>query len=387
MESYGRHVGPDAKHYFTLAKELELAGDLDHAATALDRAYGLDPSHAEIVNARRQLLDRLAIRERGIVFRYVPAGTFEMGSEVGDPDESPLHPVRLDSYWVSDTPLSWAAFCSLMGWSPPPEGLPPEEPAEQLPSGAFVKKTINRVLRRSEQPISPKQERRIWIAIENRIRLQYCEDGTTRALDWHAHAPEQQRMRGKRRVSSREVFGAPPREDPSRPWTYAEKPMISVSWYDAETLCTKLSTAAVKYCLPTEAEWEKAARGGLIGCPYPWGEQRPSSSTSDFDRFDRFSILPMHKFAPNGYGLYAISGGVWEWTSDWYDAQYYANSPRRDPTGPGSGQEKVIRGGSWADCAEATSVSFRMSHVVEDPFGGSGTPNIGFRLCRRLVKV
>jgi len=387
LESYGKHAGEDSGRYFRLAKELEKAGHPDHAATALDRAVGLDPGDGEIQNARRRLLDRLAITENGIVFRYIPAGTFEMGSDTGEPDEAPVHAVRLDPYWLAETPVSWACFCSLMGWSAPPEGLPSQQPTEASPSGGFVKRTIRRVLQGTGKPDPGNRDTIVWVELENRIRLQYCEDGTTRAIDWHAHAPEQQWMRGSQPVSSREIFGQPPREDPKRPWTYGEKPMISVSWYEAQALCARLSTAAVKYCLPTEAEWEKAARGGVIACPYPWGDQRPSSSTSDFDRFDQFSILPMRRFAPNGYGLYATSGSVWEWTSDWYDAQYYAISPRCNPTGPEEGQERVIRGGSWADCADVTTVSFRMSQLVKDPErGGGGTPNIGFRLCRKLSK-
>ena len=386
LESYGENEGKNAQEYSTLARILEGEGDLHNAATALDRAYGLSPADAAIEHSRRQLLDRLAVTENGIAFRYIPAGTFLMGSDAGEPDEAPVHPVRLDAYWVSDTPLSWVAFCSLMGWSSPPEGMPPQEFADDPKSSGFVKRTISRALGRPEKAVPANREMMFRISAENRIRLQYCEDGTTRAIDWHAHAPEQQWTSGGQPVSSRKLFGEPPREDPSRPWGYAEKPMISVSWYDAETLCKKLTSPAVKYSLPTEAEWEKAARGGLIDRPFPWGEQAPSSNNSDFDRFDQLSIQPMRRFAPNGYGLYAVSGGVWEWTSDWYDAKYYATSPRRNPTGPESGQEKVIRGGSWADCAEVTTVSFRMSHIVKDiRSGGSGTPNIGFRICRKIT--
>ena len=308
-----------------------------------------------------------------------------MGSEAGEPDETPVHPVRLDAYWVSDTPVSWAAYCSLMGWSQPPDGMPPQEPPAPPESG-LVKRAIDRVLQRSEAPNLANREMFFRIAAENRIRLQYCENGTTRAIDWHAHAPEHKWNRGGQPVSSRELFGAPPREDPNQPWGYGEKPMIAVSWFDAEALCNKLTTSSVAYRLPTEAEWEKAARGGLIGCSYPWGQQRPSPNICDFDRFDHFSVLPMRKFAPNGYGLYAVSGCVWEWTADWYDAQSYASGVGRNPTGPDTGLEKVIRGGSWTDCAEVTTVSFRMSHSVKDiRSGGGGTPNIGFRVCRKAL--
>jgi len=386
LESHGKNEGDDPHDYFKLAKDLEAAGDLHHAATAYDRAFGLNPTDVEIEPARRRLLDRLAVSENGLAFRYIPAGTFQMGSDTGEPDEAPVHPVRLDAYWISDTPVSWTTFTALMGWSAPPEGMPPQEISAGSEESGLVKRAINRMVQRPEAPIPANREMMFRIAAENRIRLQYCEDGTTRAIDWHAHTPEHNWMKGGQPVSSRKLFGEPPRKDPNRPWGYGDKPMIAVSWHDAESLCTKLSRSAVTYCLPTEAEWEKAARGGLIGCPYPWGQKGPSPHTSDFDRFDHFAILPMREFVPNGYGIYAVSGCVWEWTADWYDAEYYTSSARKNPTGPEKGQEKVVRGGSWADCAEVTTVSFRMSHLVRDArCGGSGTPNIGFRVCRKVL--
>jgi formylglycine-generating enzyme required for sulfatase activity len=93
----------------------------------------------------------------------------------------------------------------------------------------------------------------------------------------------------------------------------------------------------------------------------------------------------MTSFAPNGYGLYAVNGCVWEWTSDWYDRGYYGDAPDNDPTGPAEGREKVLRGGSWADCAEALTVTFRMSRASaswrDGTWGQARAPNIGFRLC------
>jgi formylglycine-generating enzyme len=178
------------------------------------------------------------------------------------------------------------------------------------------------------------------------------------------------------------MFGEPSRTDAHRPWRYDTKPMVSIGWQDAEDLCARLSTADVRYTLPTEAEWEKGARGGLAGRRYPWGDDPPTPDRCDFDRFGDFSIRVPTTFPPNGYGLYAMSGTVWEWTSDRYDALAYA-----DATPPPEDAPRALRGGSWSDCADAVTVSFRMSRDSgswRDAMGGGHfAPNLGFRLCRR----
>jgi sulfatase modifying factor 1 len=365
-----------------LAEQLQAAGDVHIAATALDRAFGLDSNDAAIRQARKLLLDQLSLTEHGIVFRYVPAGTFLMGSEQGDADERPVHGVQLDYFWISETPISWGCYCRVMDWEPPPNGMPKDLDAQK---------------RRSDKSL--------WnLGGANKIRLQYCEDETRGARDWHAHLPEHDWKKGTgETVSSKKLFGEPNRGNSGRSWGYDEKPMVCVGLEDIERFCLKLSLAVVqpsagllasilgrkknttakspRFRLPTEAEWEKAARGGLIGKRYAWGDEEPGSDRCDFNRFDQFSILPMKRFAANDYGLYAVSGGVWEWTSDWYDAEYYAQSAEKNPSGPVEGKKKVVRGGSWSDCAEAVSVSFRMSMGGEGP-PVEGNPNIGFRVCR-----
>jgi formylglycine-generating enzyme required for sulfatase activity len=361
-----RECGPegDPHQAVNAGRDLEAAGDFRAAATAYDRAFGLAPSDLEIARARQDLLDRLALEELGLRFRYVPAGTFLMGSEAGDPDERPVHPVRLGGYWMAETPVSWADYCRLLGWLPPPEGQPQPLPAagEKWSDADFA------------------------LFILNKIRLQYCENETVTALDWHRHRPEMKWDAGGEEKTSRELFGEPPRADPEAPWGYDRKPMVAVRWHDAAGFCAVVSGGPVRYRLPTEAEWEKAARGGLIERRYPWGDEPPSAERCDFDRFQQFSVLPTRRLPPNGYGLYAMSGGVWEWTSDWYDGSYYGSSPLESPTGPAQGSERVLRGGSWADCAEAVTVSFRMSVKTYEPgergWGREISPNIGFRLVR-----
>jgi formylglycine-generating enzyme required for sulfatase activity len=357
--AYGREDDP--RRYVALARELLAQGQPRAAATAYDRAFGLAPDDAEIGAARRTLLDQLAVVEHGIVFRYIPAGCFLMGSERGDPDEAPVHPVRLSDFWMAETPISWAKHCELMGWEPPPAGMPPKY-FEQLQAARRKDRDDNWFFN-------------LWAATQ--IRLQYCENETNSARDWHAHVPDQAWTGGNdEQVTAHKIFGQVSREHPEQPWGYDQKPVVAVAWEEAVALGERISTAQITYRLPTEAEWEKAARGGLIDARYPWGDDPPSAERCDFDRFEQFSIRRMRTFPPNQYSLYAMSGCVWEWTADWYDAGYYHANPSIDPTGPANGEQRVLRGGSWADCADALRVAFRMSRPT------SVAPTIGVRLCR-----
>jgi formylglycine-generating enzyme required for sulfatase activity len=349
----------------TLGRELEEDGNREGAATVYDRAYGLDPANEEVRVARARVLDALAVVEHGLKFRYIPGGPFLMGCNEGEPDERPWHPVWLSPFWLAEAPVSWGAYCRLMGWAPPPTARLPEGggPAGVADQGAlFILHNINK------------------------IRLQYCEDQTTRAVDWHAHLPEVAAN------PTRAGFGVPPRTDPTAPWSYENKPMVAAAWQDALELADRLSTKDVLYHLPTEAQWEKAARGGLIGGRHAWGEEPPDAERCDFNRFGAFSLLPMRTFPANGYGLYAMNGCVWEWVRDWYDRDYYRTAADRDPEGPAQGEERVLRGGSWSDCAEVVTVTFRMSRASagwREGFrqGASPAPNVGFRLCRTVRRA
>jgi sulfatase modifying factor 1 len=189
--AYGRDE--DAEKYAALAEELAAQGDLHAAASAYDRAFGLHPEDSRITTARRDLLEQLSCVEQGILFRYIPAGTFLMGSETGDPDETPAHPVQLDAFWMAETPLSWAKQCELMGWEPPT-------------SPAFHQQ-------RPEAFKDKEGEKRFWWRIQgDKERLQYCENETLRARDWHAHQPEMLWNAGtERQKTSRDIFGEVPR--------------------------------------------------------------------------------------------------------------------------------------------------------------------------------
>jgi len=139
----------------------------------------------------------------------------------------------------------------------------------------------------------------------------------------------------------------------------ATLPVTSVSWFDATSYCAWLSAHwELPVRLPTEAEWEFAARGGFAQRLYPWGDDLPTISA---DRWQS-GPEPVGLCEPNGYGLFDMCQNVHEWCSDWYDPLYYAASPEEDTRGPSSGSRRASRGGAWrhqikiARCAARSSI-------------------------------
>ena len=149
-----------------------------------------------------------------------------------------------------------------------------------------------------------------------------------------------------------------------------ERPRHRV-WLDATNYCRwRSASAGARVRLPSEAEWEKAARGGLDGARFPWGGARPERT--GFDRPPRPADTPA-----NPWGLLALSGVCHEWCLDWEDETYYARSPERDPRGPETGTRRVSRGGAWRHQDPWSPVAHRSSLPPDLRYS-----DYGFRLVR-----
>ena len=155
-------------------------------------------------------------------------------------------------------------------------------------------------------------------------------------------------------------------------------PVEMVNWNDAQEFISRLNkgTGAGKYRLPTEAEWEYAARSG--------GKREKHSSGDVYDGAWYFASSgnethPVGTKAPNGLGIYDMSGNVWEWTNDWYEGDYYSHSARKNPAGPSTGDLRVLRGGSWETGPVDVRTTYR--NYLKPEYRGGGN---GFRLMRAI---
>jgi len=161
----------------------------------------------------------------------------------------------------------------------------------------------------------------------------------------------------------------PPRfwDDPA--FNRPRQPVVGVSWFEASAYCEWLSEDRdVRYRLPTEAEWEKAARGGPDRV-YPWGDE---PFDGEGGRFNQHATWDVGHAPPNPYGIIDIGFNVHEWCSDWYDPAYYAVSPERDPQGPAKGERRASRGGAWRHLVKVSRCSARSSIPPEYQYNDYG---------------
>ncbi|HET7090346.1 MAG TPA: SUMF1/EgtB/PvdO family nonheme iron enzyme [Anaerolineae bacterium] len=136
--------------------------------------------------------------------------------------------------------------------------------------------------------------------------------------------------------------------------THADHPVTGVTWFQAQEYCAWAGRR-----LPSEAEWEKAARGP-DGRLFPWGDGAPGPSLLNFDgQVDDTTTVGSYPAGASPYGALDVAGNVWEWTADWYAEGYYADSPRTNPPGPASGNRRVLRGGAWGADAQAVRAANR----------------------------
>ncbi|MGE3315924.1 MAG: formylglycine-generating enzyme family protein [Planctomycetaceae bacterium] len=300
---------------------------------------------------------------------WIPGGTFTMGGDkAGPPDETPAHEVTLDGFYMDKTEVTNAdfeKFVEATKYTTVAERTPKREdfigqvedvstiPEENLVAGslcfneAFDRGTLTR-----DHPLWPYQ---VW---------KYVKGANWR----HPEGPDSS-------IAGR-----------------MNHPVTHVSWDDAVAYCKWAGKS-----LPTEAEWEFAARGGKKGETYTWGNERNPDGKwmsniwqGDFpdknDVLDGFkTTAPVGSFPPNSYGLFDLSGNVWEWCSDYYRDNYYRVSPARNPFGPADSHDpnepglikRVQRGGSFL-CSDNYCIGYRNSARMKGT-PDSGTFHCGFR--------
>ncbi|MFH1107757.1 MAG: SUMF1/EgtB/PvdO family nonheme iron enzyme [Planctomycetota bacterium] len=322
---------------------------------------GLDlPNATECLRFRVSAHDGRA--PEGMVF--IPGGDFMMGDSFdpseGNSDELPRHLIRVDSFYMDRYEVTNQQYADALNWA---KG-----------QGNLITVTSGVVYKYNSGTSYP-----------------YCSTTASTSysrITWNGSA-----------------FGVVSGKE--------NHPMVMVSWYGAAAYANWRSVmggwtpsydtgtwtcnfVANSYRLPTEAEWEYAARGGVAGTRFPWSDSNniqharanyysdpgysydTSPTRGDHPTFATGNYpytSPAGYFAPNGYGLFDMAGNAWEWCNDWYDGSYYSVSPGSNPTGPGSGDFVVLRGGSWGRFANLLRCAFRNFLLPDDRENG-----LGFRL-------
>ena len=301
----------------------------------------------------------------------IPAGVLDMGGDnaQADPNEFPKHKVVIDEFWMDQTEVTNKQFAEFVkatnyqtvaerpiNWEELKKNLPPDTPKPDdsiLQPGALV-------FQPTDQPVSLRNPSLWW--------------EWTVGADWQHPEGPQSNIADK-----------------------MDHPIVQVAWEDANAYAKWAGKR-----LPTEAEWEWAARGGKENVIYPWGNEdvNEGAPKANFwqgmfpyknDLTDGFfTSAPVKSFAPNGYGLYDMSGNVWEWCADWFDHDFYKkeNARQSNTRGPDRGynpqmpfqQEKIIRGGSFL-CNDSYCSGYRNSRRMGSSTD-TGLNHTGFRCVR-----
>ena len=236
----------------------------------------------------------------------IPSGEFLMGSEDGEEDERPINRVHLDDFYLGVQPVTNAEYAR------------------------FVRDSGHRAPAIYELPLVVKA------------------GGT-------------ERERAFRQTGMPYVW------DQAHPAERSDHPVTLVRYDDAVAYCAWLSaTTGRAYRLPTEAEWEKAARGGTESKRYPWGDRldrNMANFLADPAQRSAQGTSPCRTYPPNPLGLFDMAGNVWEWVADWYAPRYETSEATRNPTGPPAGHLRVLRGGSWL-VADVRMLSCSHRHKV-----------------------
>ena len=307
---------------------------------------------------------------------WIPGGEFSMGADDSNPqvarlpevarDAKPIHRVYVDAFWMDATEVTneqFAAFVKATGYVTVAERKParedfPNVPPENLVAGSTM--------------FAPPSRR---VALDN-------------ALQWWTYMPG---------ASWRQPAG------PASTLTGRERyPVVHIAYADAEAYAKWAGKR-----LPTEAEWEFAARGGLTGALYPWGNDLSPHGQShtnihqgEFPVHDSgddgfAGISPVARFAPNAYGLFDVAGNVWEWTTDWYRPEYYATlaaagATARNPQGPAESfdpaepdaKKRVHRGGSFL-CTDQYCTRYMVGTRGKGEIS-TGSNHLGFRCVKSM---
>jgi len=178
-----------------------------------------------------------------------------------------------------------------------------------------------------------------------------------------------------------DATGHPPPPNWNAPdFNHPDHPVVAVSWFEASEYCEWLSSVTGRrYRLPTEAEWERAARGGREGGLYPWGDEPPQNRPEYLRRWggEVPGPLPVGHAEPNAFGICDLCENVHEWCADWFQPNYYAASPRCNPQGPPAGERRASRGGSWRHHVKVSRCAARSSIPPHFQYA-----DYGFRIVR-----